>query len=276
MTDFIILVRTNFLKLINILKEQYVIFTSKVIVFIKEKHHFFKISLILFSHILGAFIIAYIGVMVLVYLGFVGELSSASLLKLWHKMSCFFLPTLILFLSILVVILSNPVYALVSLIAIFFCTALFLLSIQVNFLAMIYLIIYIGAIAILFLFVIMMFNLRELKSKSTDINDYSFISISFSFYLLILAKFYTLILNYIITYVDYDAWVYDFAKYNLNSIQYTLTYYFADSLLFGTLLYEYYTFLFLVAGMLLLTSMLGSIILALSTTEKTMNSNRVN
>jgi NADH-ubiquinone oxidoreductase chain 6 len=85
-----------------------------------------------------------------------------------------------------VITTSNPIYALVCLILVFFSSALFLLSINVNFLAMIYLIIYIGAIAILFLFVIMMFNLRELEQQSTKINDYSFLSISFGFYFLIL------------------------------------------------------------------------------------------
>ena len=134
---------------------------------------------------------------------------------------------------------------------------------------MIYLIIYIGAIAILFLFVIMMFNLRELKQQSTEINDYSFLSISFFFYFLILWKFYSLILDNLVTYVEYDKYFTEFVKTNLNNIQYFLTYQHVDSLLFGTLLYEYYSFLFLIAGMLLLTSMLGSIILALSTTEKT-------
>ncbi len=89
------------------------------------------------------------------------------------------LPTIIITLSVLVITLSNPVYALVCLILVFFSTALFLLSINVNFLALIYLIIYIGAIAILFLFVIMMFNLRELENQSIQINDYSLISISF-------------------------------------------------------------------------------------------------
>ena len=82
-------------------------------------------------------------------------------------------------LSVLVITVSNPVYALVCLIVVFFSTALFLLTIQVNFFALIYLIIYIGAIAILFLFVIMMFNLQELKKKSKAINDYSFLSVSF-------------------------------------------------------------------------------------------------
>jgi NADH-ubiquinone oxidoreductase chain 6 len=78
------------------------------------------------------------------------------------------------------------VYALICLILVFLSTALFLLSLNVKFLGMIYLIIYIGAIAILFLFVIMMFNLRELKQQSTQINDYNSLRITFSLYVLIL------------------------------------------------------------------------------------------
>lgn len=73
------------------------------------------------------------------------------------------MPTGIIFLSGLVVLNTNPIYSLASLILVFFSAAVFLLSLKINFLAMIYLIIYIGAIAILFLFVIMMFNLRNLK-----------------------------------------------------------------------------------------------------------------
>src|ERR1700679_600472 len=108
------------------------------------------------------------------------------LLFLWHQLGRFVLPTVIVFLSLLVILNTNPIYSLICLILVFFSAALFLLSIQVNFLAMIYLIIYIGAIAILFLFVIMMFNLRELNQQATDINDYSFLSISFSLYFFVL------------------------------------------------------------------------------------------
>ena len=69
---------------------------------------------------------------------------------------------------------------------VFFSTAAFLISINVKFLGLIYLIIYLGAIAILFLFVIMMFNLRELNQQSTGINDYNSVFISFSLYSLFL------------------------------------------------------------------------------------------
>ena len=225
--------------------------------------------IILFFNILAALLIAYVGTMILLYLGVISELSSFGIFKLGQKLTAFFLPMLILFLSIFVVLSSNPVYALVSLIIVFFCTAMFLLSINVNFLAMIYLIIYIGAIAILFLFVIMMFNLRELKKKSTEMNDYSLLSISFFFYFFILWKFYSLILNQTVTYIQYDKYFNYFVTNNFDNLQYFLTYQHVDSLLFGTLLYEYYAFLFILASLLLLSSMLGSIILALSTTEKT-------
>ena len=167
------------------------------------------------------------------------------------------------------IILPNPIYALICLILVFFSTAVFLLSINVNFLAMIYLIIYIGAIAILFLFVIMMFDLRELQQRSTQINDSSFLSISFSFCFLVLYKFYILLLDKIITFIDYDRYFNDFTQIKLNSLQYFLTYQHTDTLLFGTLLYDYYSYLFIVSALILLASMLGSIILALSTTEET-------
>ena len=246
-------------------------FQKEILILVKNSKSL-KILLLVLFHVLGALVIAYIVTMILLYLRVIGEISSSGIFVLWQKLASFFLPMLIIFLSIFVVISSNPVYALVSLIVVFFCTAVFLLSINISFLAMIYLIIYIGAIAILFLFVIMMFNLRELKQRSAEINDYSFLSFSFFVYFLILWKFYSLILDNISKDLEYDKYFSDFAKNNFDSLQYYLTYQHLDTLLFGTLLYEYYSFLFILSGLLLLTSMLGSIILALSTTENTINS----
>jgi NADH-ubiquinone oxidoreductase chain 6 len=230
----------------------------------------FHYFLVIFFHFLGALILVYIIGMGLMYLGFVGELSSRAIFFVWQILGSYVLPTAILILSIFVIISSNPVYSLICLILVFFSSALFLLSINVNFLAMIYLIIYIGAIAILFLFVIMMFNLRELNQQATKINDFSFLSISFSLYFFVLWKFYALLLDYVVTYIEYEKYFYNFVQNNTYSIQYFLTYQYMDTLLFGTLFYTYYSYLFLVAALILLTSMLGSIILALSTTEKTM------
>jgi len=116
-----------------------------------------------------------------------------------------------------------------------------------------------------------MFNLRELEKQSKEINDYSFISISFWFYFFILFKFYSLFLDYIWTYIEYDIYFNEFIFLKTHNLTYYLTYQYTDTLLFGTLLYTYYCYVFLVAALILLTAMLGSIILALSTTEKTIN-----
>lgn len=230
---------------------------------------FLKWFIIIGFHLISAIVLTYILIMLFIYLGLIGELATQGIFIIWKKLGIFILPTTILVLSILVITLSNPVYALVCLILVFFSTALFLLSIHVNFLALIYLIIYIGAIAILFLFVIMMFNLRELEKQSKEINDYSFISISFWFYFLVLTKFYSLLIDQIWTYIEYDSYFNEYFLLKKQNITYYLTYQYTDTLLFGSLLYTYYCYIFLVAALILLTAMLGSIILALSTTEKT-------
>jgi len=63
---------------------------------------------------------------------------------------------------------KNPIYALLSLIMVFFNAIVLLLTLKIEFLALTFLIIYVGAIAILFLFVIMMFNLKKLQSIKTQ------------------------------------------------------------------------------------------------------------
>ena len=230
-----------------------------------------KEFIIFILNIISGFVLTVFLLLLLTYLNLIGEFATQGIAVLWQKMATFLLPTIIIVLSVLVITLSNPVYALVCLILVFFSTALFLISINVNFLALIYLIIYIGAIAILFLFVIMMFNLRELEKQSTKINDFSLISISFWFYLLILSKFYSLFLDYVWTYIEYDSFFNEYSLLKKQSLTYYLTYQYTDTLLFGTLLYTYYCYIFLVAALILLSAMLGSIILALSTTEKTID-----
>ena len=233
------------------------------------KNSTFKIVVIVGLNAIITVALVFFLSLVLSYLGLLGEFATQGISVIWHKMGALVLPTAILILSILVITLANPVYALVCLILVFFSTSLFLLSINVNFLALIYLIIYIGAIAILFLFVIMMFNLRELEKKSTALNDYMFIAISFQIYLFLIAKFYFLFVDYVWSYIEYDTYFNEYLTLKTHSLTYYLTYQHIDALLFGTLLYTYYCYLFLVAALILLTAMLGSIVLALSTSEKT-------
>jgi NADH-quinone oxidoreductase subunit J len=63
----------------------------------------------------------------------------------------------------------NPVHSVFFLILVFLHIGFFLLLLNVEFLAFLLFIVYLGAIAVLFLFVIMMFNIHILESRDNII-----------------------------------------------------------------------------------------------------------
>jgi NADH-ubiquinone oxidoreductase chain 6 len=69
--------------------------------------------------------------------------------------------------SIMVITAKNPVISVLFLIAVFVNVAGYLCLLGVAYLGLVYLIVYVGAIAILFLFVIMMLNLRLVELVDT-------------------------------------------------------------------------------------------------------------
>jgi len=102
---------------------------------------------------------------------------------------------------------TNPVIAIISLISLFIVTAILLFVQGVHFLALVLLIVYIGAIAVLFLFIAMMlevgneFNRFTYAEEMSDVDDYlieiaPIIFISIIFYMPIVKI--TAINNYII------------------------------------------------------------------------------
>jgi NADH-ubiquinone oxidoreductase chain 6 len=96
----------------------------------------------------------------------------------------------ILFTSFSVICLGdNPVLAVVFLIATFVLAAIYLILIGISFIGITYIILYVGAIAVLFLFVIMMLNLKDkdlIEPSSVSLNNgiYSFIIVVFFAYLI--------------------------------------------------------------------------------------------
>jgi NADH:ubiquinone oxidoreductase subunit 6 (subunit J) len=161
--------------------------------------------------------------------------------------------------------LSHPIYALIVLIGIFLNAAFFLFHQHIQFIALIYIIIYIGAISILFLFVLMMFNLKKLKTPS---QIYLHTIPSF-------LSFCTLgIISYLITATEIRSssnanFLFYIGDKALDAKQY-ITYHNSDILLFSHLFYTYYNYLFLLSGFLLFIAMIGAIVLALGITEKTL------
>ena len=62
--------------------------------------------------------------------------------------------------GILVITSSNPVISVLFLVTVFVLAACYLLTLGVSFVGLTYLIVYVGAVAVLFLFVVMMLNIR--------------------------------------------------------------------------------------------------------------------
>jgi NADH-quinone oxidoreductase subunit J len=68
--------------------------------------------------------------------------------------------------SIMVISARNPIHSILFLVLVFFNVAGLLILVDIEFLAIMFIIIYVGAIGILFLFVVMMLNV-----KVTELND---------------------------------------------------------------------------------------------------------
>lgn len=75
-----------------------------------------------------------------------------------------------IFCAILVIITKNPIVSVLYLIGLFLCIACYLIVIGVSFIGLSYLLVYVGAVSILFLFILMLINVRisELFSETNN------------------------------------------------------------------------------------------------------------
>jgi NADH-ubiquinone oxidoreductase chain 6 len=72
--------------------------------------------------------------------------------------------------AVLVITVKNPIVSVLYLIGLFFAIACYLISIGMTFLGLSYLLVYVGAVSILFLFILMLINIRvsELASDTKN------------------------------------------------------------------------------------------------------------
>ena len=89
-----------------------------------------------------------------------------------------------LFFGITVIINKNPIASLMSLIGLFASISLYLILLGLTFIGFSYLIVYIGAVSILFLFILMLINIRTSELQSNNWNSIP------------LALFVSILLNY--------------------------------------------------------------------------------
>jgi NADH:ubiquinone oxidoreductase subunit 6 (subunit J) len=167
----------------------------------------------------------------------------------------FYLFSIVAIISGLMVIrVENPVHSVLFLILTFFNVSGLLLLLEVEFLAMVFLVVYVGAIAILFLFVVMMLNIKITR----DSNDlFRYLPIGIIIGLIFLMEIFLITSKDYVPLLDTDLSSIGFIEWTktINST--------SNAEVIGQLMYTYYFYFFLVAGFILLVAMIGAIILTM-------------
>nr|YP_010377278.1 NADH dehydrogenase subunit 6 [Odontella aurita]QYB22927.1 NADH dehydrogenase subunit 6 [Odontella aurita] len=171
--------------------------------------------------------------------------------------SLFYIFSFILLMSsIMVISVQNTIYSVLFLVLSFISSTSLLCLMECEFIALIFIIIYVGAIAVLFLFVVMMLDIKTVSVTKDSLKYFPFgcflgILFLWEIVLVILKTFKSNPYSHSFLSNIYVNW---FDK--LDS--------FTELQTFGQLLYTYYILQFLVAGIILLLSVVGAVVLTLN------------
>ena len=189
--------------------------------------------------------------------------------------------TIALISAIFVIYSTNTIYSAFFLILVFINSSGLLILSEIEFLSIMLIIIYVGAITVLFIFVIMMLDINILIDKNKIDNNFGYLPIifliSFIFFLetfIVFSKIFTSyyhLINNSIFYQKYQV-LFSFLPEKPNVYVYFNVKPFLKSFIaqldtitnietIGQILYSYYTFFFLVSGIILLIALIGSVTL---------------
>ena len=167
-----------------------------------------------------------------------------------HSLFFYFFSLIAIFAAIMVTISRNTVHSVFFLILDFITISCLFIMIGAEFLGMIMLIVYVGAVAVLFLFVVMMLNVRVTNLKQTfskNLTTGSIVTLIIFFELLVVI----------------GGWQY---KSELLTSSMILTQE-SNTKSLGMVLYTDNIHLFQISGMILLVAMIGAIVLTYSKRE---------
>ena len=182
-----------------------------------------------------------------------------------HSLFFYFFSTIAVFSALMVTISKNTVYSVFFLILVFVSTSVLFIMIGAEFLGMIMLIVYVGAVAVLFLFVVMMLNVTEQqKQRYTRKGIVNTISVGSLVGAIIFLELLVVI----------GGWKYKGTFTSLSSIN--LNQDLSNTHLLGSVLYTDYIHLFQISGMILLIAMIGAITLTFSKRENVKRQNYFN
>ena len=177
-----------------------------------------------------------------------------------HSLFFYFFSTVTVFSAIMVTVSRNTVYSVFFLILVFISTSILFIMIGAEFLGMIMLIVYVGAVAVLFLFVVMMLDtaahLTQKSIRKGFVNNITVGSIVGAIIFLELL-------------VVVAGWKYKGTFVPLSSINLSIS----NTHALGNILYTDYIHLFQISGIILLVSMIGAITLTFTKRENVKKQN---
>jgi len=167
--------------------------------------------------------------------------------------------------SLMLISARNPIHSVLFLVLVFCNAAGLLILLETEFLAMLFLVVYVGAIAVLFLFVVMMLNVRVTELNQSLLR---YIPIGGLILIIFLFEIVSVINGDLIPFFSNNLTLFEnnfFILFNdLNIIFWTNQ---IDPITnvasLGELLYTYYVFCFMTASLILLVAMIGAILLTM-------------
>ena len=170
-----------------------------------------------------------------------------------YDISFYFFSIIAIFSSLIVISAKNPVHSILFLILCFINTAALFILLGAEFLAMILIVVYVGAVAVLFLFVVMMLDINFVRIREGFL-QYMPLGLLLGLVLLVELIMVFLSKNILSSgLVDYS----NFPNFSKNENTKDL----------GGVLYTDYFYLFQISGLILLVAMIGSITLTLRNRE---------
>jgi NADH-quinone oxidoreductase subunit J len=179
----------------------------------------------------------------------------------------FFFSSIALTSAIFVIYSTNTIYSVFFLILVFVNSTGLLLISEVEFISIMLIIIYVGAITVLFLFVIMMLDINVLIDKNKN-NNFGYLPIIFLISFIFFLETFVMFSKIFTTYyhlIEQSIFKNDvFYNKILNQIDYI-----TNIETIGHILYSYYAFFFLAAGIILLIALIGAVTLTKKEKKKT-------
>ena len=177
----------------------------------------------------------------------------------------FIFSTILILSALAIITVQNSIYSVLFLVLNFVTAAGLLFLLECEFLSLLFIVVYVGAIAVLFLFVVMMLDVKILESPK-DLFKYvpagSFIGGIFLIEI-------SLVIGGTFNNNPYNHTKIGSQLSNQRSNLYCKLDFFTDIEVLGQILYSYYIVQFLVAGFILLLAVIGAVVL-------TMNNNSQN